>query len=179
MRSLSTELRAAVAQVLVKRFSFDGLTDEDFAFLGIVSTYGDSRDAGGPIGSEAILKALRDTPRERVGYIPDNRLGATGPDMKRADPPELRGPIGRTGPVGEPGIKGDIGDIGPKPEVLPTVAPDTTDQANLPLGTMDRGPEPQDAETLLTTAPEIDPTDPPPDYTKLETAKSRRLDTDA
>lgn len=56
--------------------------------------------------------------------------------------------------------------------------PPSTDeqQESLPLGTLDRGAEPQDVGELLTTKapPEevaFDPTDPPPDYTRLPAIK--------
>jgi hypothetical protein len=170
MRSLSTELRCSVLQILSDTYGFNNLTDEDLAFVNVCGTYGDSRQGGGMRSTDMLKKALAEQTSRTAA------LGATGPDMKRADPPELRGPVGRTGPVGEPGIKGDPGGVGgPVGEVLPTLAPD--DQAKLPLAPADRGPEPQDAGSLLsTTAPEIDPSDPPPDYTQLSTAATRSID---
>lgn len=165
MRSLATELKSAVLQILVDTVGFNNLTDDDFSIVNMLGNYADNR-SNMPKAKEYLEKVLAD---RRAA------TGATGPDMKRDD-------WARTGPVGEPGVKGPVGTVGGptgSPEVLPTKAPaDADDQAKLPLAPADRGPEPQDVGSLLdTTAPQIDPTDPPPDYTQLDTAATRRIDT--
>lgn len=172
MRSLATELKSAVLQILVDTVGFNNLTDDDFDMVQVLGKYGDTR-SNMPNAREILDKIVAD--RRKA-------VGATGPDMKREDWART-GPVGEPGPIGNPGIKGPVGTVGgPVGELLPTTAPTADeDEAKLPLAPADRGPEPQDVGTLLSTEapPEIDPTDPPPDYTRLETAKQRRLDTDA
>jgi hypothetical protein len=160
MPTLATQLRNAVLSVLIDNGGPLNMSDEDYSFLNLVSTYGQSREGGGVIASDTLAKVAADN---FLKNKPATDLGATGPDMKRADPPM---------PVAAP-----LSPVKGAPATLDTVQPpDTTEQQEaLPLGTADRGPEPQDAETLVTQQPEIDPSDPPPDYTRLETAAARQV----
>jgi hypothetical protein len=175
MRSLSTELRSAVMQVLIMQYGYDGLTDEDFAFLGIVSTYAQSRESGSSISAEALRKVLATqtaATADRAAAILPTKAPNSGPKGAPGDVGFAGEPIGATGPDAKRAWDGPR-----MPQIPSAPLPDTGNQEDLPLGTADRGPEPQDMGTLLSTEPPpFDPADPPPDYTQLDTARTRRID---
>jgi hypothetical protein len=170
MNTLATELRNAVLDVLCARFTPRELTDEDYAVLNLLFAHGQFREGSGSIGQE-LLKSQADN-RGRPWTLPDPNQGPG-----RGDP----GPTGAQPPAAR------LGDAMPPAATLSTMpppsfpgmpasgapAPSTDEQQeSLPLGTADRGPDPQSIGTLLSTeAPldgaQVDPTDPPYDYSRL------------
>lgn len=155
MTTLATQLRNAVLAVLMDNGGPLNMSDDDYVFLNFVSTYGQGREGGVPMGSVVAKTAAdvggqqrtyTDTGTARIGDAPAETDGTTL---------DTRAPDGQTAPAGAGAL------------------PDSTEvQEALPLGSIDRGPEPQDiTETLDTREPAFDATDPPPDYRSLAGVK--------
>lgn len=166
MSDLPTDLRNAVLDVLLAYGGVSKLTAEDYAFLNVCSTFGQSRMSGSSIADD-LAKMLADRREQqrtsldnasRTGIAPDPRNGPgrgdDGPTGSELLP--TTAPLGQTAPAGAGAF------------------PDDTEQAEeLPLGTLDRGPDPTGEllSTALPTDDGINPADPPPDYTRLAPTK--------
>ncbi len=167
MTSLATYLRNAVLGVLLDHSENRTLTDEDYAFLNVCSTYGQSREGGGSIRDDLdkLMADRRERQRSSMDLArsaaPDPRNGPgrgddgpTGAELLPTMPPAAT--LGTTAPAGADAI------------------PDDTEQAEeLPLGTADRGPEPT-GELLSTALPPgqlVNQEEQPPDYTRLSPTK--------